>query len=68
MRAVDGETYHRGVTQLTTGGPVANGATAVFGTHADNYSIFGEANLNFTADLRAILGARVVRDTLDYHL
>ena len=68
MRAVDRETYHRDVTELTASGPVAFSGTSNFGTHADNYSIFGEANLNFTASLRAILGARVVRDTLDYHL
>jgi iron complex outermembrane receptor protein len=68
MRAVDRETYQRDELQLNTTGPSASNGISHFGTQASNYSIFGEANLNFTAALRAILGARVVRDTLDYHL
>lgn len=68
MRAVDRETYQRDVIQLDALGPTALNGIAHFGTHAANYSLFGEANLNLTASLRAIVGARVVRDTLDYHL
>ena len=67
LRAVDTELYHRDVDQLTAvGAVVPNSGTASFGTHANNYSIFGEANLNFTDSFRAILGVRGIRDTLDY--
>ena len=67
MHAVDTETYHRDITQLTAGAFVPNSGTSNYGTTGNNYSIFGEGNLNFTDSFRGVLGARVVRDTLDYH-
>ncbi len=66
LRAVDTEIYQRNVELSTAGGVVANSGTAVFGTHADDYSIFGEGSFNFTAAFRGILGARLTHDGLDY--
>jgi iron complex outermembrane recepter protein len=66
LYAVDNETYHRDLAQFTAGDVTANSGNAVYGTHANNYSIFGEGNFNFTPSLRGILGARLVRDTLNY--
>jgi iron complex outermembrane receptor protein len=66
LYAVDHEIYHRDLEQLTDGDVVANSGNSVYGTHSDDYSIFGEGNFNFTDSFRGILGARLVRDTLDY--
>ncbi|MGO9931916.1 MAG: TonB-dependent receptor [Steroidobacteraceae bacterium] len=66
LQAVDTELYQRNVVQLIVPNVVANYGSSSFGTHADNYSVFGEANFNFTDSLRAILGARAIRDTLAY--
>ena len=66
MRTVDTETYQRDVTQLSVAGASPNSGIAAFGTHSDNYSIFGEGNLKITSGLRALLGARVVEDELSY--
>jgi iron complex outermembrane receptor protein len=68
MRTVDSETYQRNVTQLIVTGTSPNSATSAFGTRSDNYSIFGEGNLRITSGLRALLGARVVEDELNYRL
>lgn len=66
LYAVDHEIYHRDLEQLKNGDVVANSGNSVYGTHSDDYSIFGEGNFNFTDSFRGILGARLVRDTLDY--
>lgn len=66
LHAVDSEIYQRGITQLVAGADVPNAGVADFGTHADNYSIFGEGNIHFTDRFRGILGARLVRDQLEY--
>ncbi len=66
MHAVDTETYHRDTTQLVTGNDVTNSGTSNFGTTADNFSVFGEANFNFTDSFRGILGARAIHDYLSY--
>ncbi len=66
LRAVDTELYRRDIGQSIAGGVVANSGMAAFGTHADNYSIFGEGSFNFTDSFRAILGARLIHDGLDY--
>lgn len=66
MHAVDTEVYGRGVTQISGGSQVTNQGTARFGTTGNNYAAFGEANINFTPDFRAIAGVRVVHDDLDY--
>jgi iron complex outermembrane receptor protein len=67
LHADDDEIYQRAIDQLTAGALVPNSGDAHYGTHDDNYSVFGEANLNFTDSLRAIAGARLVRDELDYY-
>lgn len=67
LHAVDTELYHRDVSQLVTANIVNNSGTSNYGTTGNNYSIFGEANLNFTNSFRAILGVRGIHDTLDYN-
>jgi iron complex outermembrane recepter protein len=67
LHAVDTELYHRDVSQLVTTTIVNNSGTSNYGTTGNNYSIFGEANLNFTDSFRAILGVRGIHDTLDYN-
>jgi iron complex outermembrane receptor protein len=62
----DNENYRRDVTQLTPAGDVANFGFNHFGATTTNYSGFGEANINFTKDLRAIVGLRVVHDDLSF--
>lgn len=37
-----------------------------FGATTTNYSVFGEANINFTKDFRAIAGLRLVHDDLSF--
>ena len=60
------ETYQRDVTLLA--GNVATTYTGVasYRTNLKNYSAFGEANINFTDQFRAILGGRLIRDELEY--
>ncbi len=38
-----------------------------YGTVENNEAIFGEANLNFTKNFRAIAGVRLLHDDLDFH-
>jgi iron complex outermembrane recepter protein len=66
LHAVDTELYQRNVSQLVTTTIVNNNGVSNYGTTGDNYSIFGEANLNFTDSFRAILGVRGIHDSLDY--
>ncbi len=64
----DKENYRRDVTQLTAGGAlVANFGMNSFGATTTNYSGFGEANINFTKDFRAIVGLRLVHDDLSFY-
>jgi len=67
LHAVDTETYRRDLEQLVVPNVVANSGTSYFGTDADNFSGFSEADFNFTDSFRGILGARLIRDILDYH-
>ncbi|MEJ5977744.1 TonB-dependent receptor [Novosphingobium sp. PS1R-30] len=60
------EVYRRDVTQLLAGVPVNNTGTARYRTKLRNYSVFGEANINFTDSFRGILGGRLIRDELEY--
>src|SRR6202789_1619998 len=48
LQAVDTELYQRNVSQLGTATILPNNGVSNYGTTADNYSIFGESNLNFT--------------------
>ena len=63
LRAETDERYQRDLTRtsgLTTG--VAN-----YGIRANNYALFGEANINFTSHFRAIAGYRSTWDKLSYY-
>ena len=65
----DKEQYRRDVTQLNaaTGALTSNFGVNNFGATTTNYSVFGEANINFTKDFRAIVGLRLVHDDLSFH-
>lgn len=63
----DKEQYRRDVTQLTAAGNVVNFGVNNFGATTTNYSAFGEANINFTKDFRAIAGLRLVHDDLSFY-
>ncbi len=67
LKATDNEVYNRALTQLVGGATVANSGTARYGAADRNYAIYGEANVNFTSRLRAILGFRFVDDDLTYY-
>ncbi len=60
------ERYQRDVTQLISNNPVNNTGVATYRTKLQNYSVFGEANVNFTDSFRAIVGGRLIHDDLDY--
>ncbi|MFS2109267.1 TonB-dependent receptor [Sphingomonas sp. Sphisp140] len=60
------ERYQRGVTRLVAGAPVFDLGVANYRTDLDNYSVFGEANINITPRFRAILGGRLIHDDLAY--
>ncbi|WP_294061807.1 TonB-dependent receptor [Sphingomonas sp.] len=66
FKAIARERYQRDVTQIVGGAPVDNQGVANYRTELDNYSVFGEANLNFTPQFRGILGARLIHDDLAY--
>ena len=68
LREPDKENYRRDVTQLTAGGAlVSNFGKNNFGAKTVNYSVFGEANINFTKNFRAIAGLRLVHDDLSFY-
>lgn len=67
LHAPDKEDYRRDTTQLTSSGLVANYGFNKFGATSTNYSVFGEANINFTDSFRAIAGLRLVRDNLRFY-
>ncbi|WP_434987844.1 TonB-dependent receptor [Xanthomonas melonis] len=62
LHARNEETYQRTVTSPTA----SNRGVADYDTRAQTYAVFGEATWHWRPDLRALLGARVTRDTLDY--
>jgi iron complex outermembrane receptor protein len=64
----DKENYRRDVTQLNaaTGVQTVNFGFNQFGATTTNYSVFGEANINFTKQFRAIVGLRLVHDDLSF--
>ncbi|WP_238692168.1 TonB-dependent receptor [Xanthomonas arboricola] len=62
LHARSDETYRRSVTT-----PIAsNVGVADYDTRAQTYALFGEATWHWRPDLRALLGARVTRETLEY--
>jgi iron complex outermembrane receptor protein len=60
------ERYQRDVTRLVAGVPTSDRGVANYRTNLRNYSVFGEANLNFTPNFRGIVGGRLIRDDLEY--
>lgn len=66
MRAADKETYRRDTTTVTAAASSLVTGIADYGVTDLSYSAFGEANLNFTPQLRAIAGARVIHDDIRY--
>lgn len=66
LLGVDNESYDRAFAPAGAPyAPTARGRSE-FGTDATNIAGFGEANVNFTDNFRAILGLRLVRDGLSY--
>jgi iron complex outermembrane receptor protein len=68
LHANDAEIYERDITQINgAGATVLNNGVAHYGTDGNNYALFGEANINFTKQFRAIVGYREIWDTLSYY-
>jgi iron complex outermembrane recepter protein len=63
----DREDYRRDTTTVSGAKQSIFTGIAHYGTSDGNESIFGEGHLNFTPKFRAILGARIIHDDLDYH-
>jgi iron complex outermembrane receptor protein len=66
MLAVDNESYARNFAPAGTPGTVSTRGLAEYGTDGNDLALFGEANVNFTDNFRAILGLRLVHDSLSY--
>ncbi len=67
LNAVDRERYERDVDTIGGAANGLNDGVGHYGSADDNYAVFGEANLNFTKSLRAILGVRDVWDDLSFY-
>jgi iron complex outermembrane receptor protein len=65
LDAVDHEVYARYDDQ--PGGAGFNNGVNHYGATDANYAVFGEANVNFTPALRAIIGGRAVDDQLSFY-
>jgi iron complex outermembrane receptor protein len=65
LYAEDNETYERDVYQ--PGGSGTNNGVGHYGATDTNYAAFGEANINFLPNFRAIIGGRVVGDDLSFY-
>jgi len=67
LHARDDERYERDLTKVIAGVNTPYQGVAYYGTRADNYALFGEANVNFTKNFRAIAGYRTTWDDLSYY-
>jgi len=67
MEAQTKEIYSRSLTRIVPPATLNDNGVAHYGTDGKNYAIYGEGNINFTPDLHMILGARGIRDELDYY-
>ena len=67
MNAKDRETYLREVSRVVSGSTVNDNGRANYGSKDENYSLFGEANVNFSSNFRAIAGFREIHDDLSYY-
>jgi iron complex outermembrane receptor protein len=70
MHIQDDEDYSRKLYLTSTGSTTAGTAYGInnFSDTANDVALFGEANINFTDSLRAILGLRVIHDDLSSSL
>jgi iron complex outermembrane receptor protein len=67
MEAVTKEIYQRGLTRIVGAATLNDSGVAHYGTDGKNYAVYGEGNINFSKDFRAIVGARAIRDDLSYY-
>ena len=67
MYAQDDEVYNREDDQIIGGALTKNTGSARYGTRGDNYALYGEGNINFTDNFRAIIGVRGIIDELKYY-
>lgn len=65
LHANTDERYQRTITTLP--GPLTTTGVANYGIKADNYALFGEANINFSDSFRAIAGYRSVWDDVSFY-
>jgi iron complex outermembrane receptor protein len=61
------ERYQRAITTLAGTTQTSTTGVANYGVTANNYALFGEANINFTKAFRAIAGYRSTWDDLSYY-
>ena len=64
FHSVNKEDYRRDVTVLGATGTTSNFGLNTYSVTSDNYSVFGEANINFSEKFKGIVGGRLVRDEL----
>lgn len=64
---VDHEIYERDVTHLVSSVPTFDYGVNNYGASDANYAVYGEANLNFTKNFRALIGYREVWDHLSFY-
>ncbi|WBX84517.1 TonB-dependent receptor [Sphingosinicella microcystinivorans] len=67
LKADTDEVYRRDITRLVGADLVSNYGIARYGITSKNYAVFGEANVNFTDQFRAIIGGRLLRDELSFY-
>ena len=67
LKADTDERYQRTITQaFADAANVTNRGVADYGIRAENYALFGEANIHPTDQLTLIVGGRVIHDRLRY--
>ena len=67
LRAEDNEIYERDDVTNVGGALTPNTGIAHYGTLENNFAVFGEADINFTSNFRAIFGYREIWDWLSYY-
>jgi iron complex outermembrane receptor protein len=67
LRAEDNEIYERDDVTNVGGVLTPNTGIAHYGTLENNFAVFGEADINFTPQFRAIVGYREIWDWLSYY-
>ena len=69
LRGLTDERYMRTITTLASAvaTPITSSGVANYGIRSNNYSVFGEANINFTPFFRGIAGYRSIWDDVDFY-